>query len=120
MDLGADGDPARQWSCTTDLQVPLDSIRQICDTGATVTFTSQGGTIVGPAYALDFERRGDTYVRPTWVKVPRTSAEAQANAVTTSAVEAYAVGPRRLLRKTPRGQAAQEAPAPFFAVGLAV
>ena len=54
----------------TDVQVPLDSVSQICDTGATVTFNSQGGTIVGATYAVDFERRGDTYVRTTWVKIP--------------------------------------------------
>ena len=62
--------PVGMRYAVTDVQVLLDSISQICDTGTTVTFASQGGTITGAAYAVDFERRGDTYVRTTWVKVP--------------------------------------------------
>ena len=68
----------------TDVQVPLDSVSQICDTGATVTFTSQGGTITGAAYAVDFERRGDTYVRTTWVKVPVPQPDGQLDAEATA------------------------------------
>ena len=82
----------------TDVQVPLDSVSQICDGGATVMFTATGGQIIGPDYSVDFERKGDTYVRSTWVKVPngskRQSSTMQSSPGKTAA-EAYALEARR-------------------------
>ena len=54
-----------------DVAMALDSVSQICDTGAQVLFTKWGGHILGPAGRVDFTRVGDTYVRSTWVKRPR-------------------------------------------------
>ena len=52
-----------------DISVPLDSISQICDAGATVLFTATGGSINMPSgEKLPFERRGDTYFRRMWVE----------------------------------------------------
>ena len=48
----------------------LDSVSQICDTGATVIFTRTGGTIVrANGDKSTFERTGDTYTRR--VRVPK-------------------------------------------------
>ena len=62
-----------------DIAVPLESVSQICDSGATVTFTAKGGQIDGPAGRICFERRGDTYLRTTWVRqtVPPTKPRAE-------------------------------------------
>ena len=46
----------------------LDSVSQICDTGAKVIFTKDGGTIVRPSGdRSSFERAGDTFMRKVWV-----------------------------------------------------
>ena len=46
----------------------LDSVSQICDAGATVTFHRDGGWIEGPSgKKTAFERNGDTYTRTVWV-----------------------------------------------------
>ena len=59
-----------------DIAVPLESVSQICDGGATVTFTREGGHIDGPAGRIHFQRRGDTYLRTTWVRsVPPTPSQ---------------------------------------------
>ena len=54
-----------------DVAMALDSVSQICDTGAQVLFTKWGGHILGPAGRVDFTRVGDTYIRSTWVKRPK-------------------------------------------------
>ena len=47
-----------------DIAVALDSVSQICDTGATVIFTATGGRIERDGQpTITFERSGDTYVR---------------------------------------------------------
>ena len=51
-----------------DIAVPLESVAQICDSGATVTFDKRGGRIDGPNGVILFAREGDTYVRKTWIK----------------------------------------------------
>ena len=51
-----------------DIAVPLESVSQICDSGATVTFTARGGEIRGAMGVIPFVRQGDTYVRKTWVR----------------------------------------------------
>ena len=52
-----------------DIQVPLDSVSQMCDAGATVTFTATGGWVTLPTgERLEFSRKGGTYIRETWVE----------------------------------------------------
>ena len=47
----------------------LDSISQICDTGATVTFGRHGGYIKqNNGLTIPFQREGDTYTRRVWVE----------------------------------------------------
>ena len=51
-----------------DVTVALDSVSQICDTGATVIFEKTGGRIITPGgTTIPFERIRDTYCRRTWV-----------------------------------------------------
>ena len=51
-----------------DISVPLDSISQICDAVASVTFNADGGWIELPdKERLVFHREGDTYCRKMWV-----------------------------------------------------
>ena len=46
----------------------LDSVSQICDGGATVTFTQHGGTIQkNDGMVIPFRREGNTYTRSVWV-----------------------------------------------------
>ena len=60
-----------QKFAVSDIAVPLESVSQLCDAGATILFHRTGGVIDGPAGKIPFERNGDTYVRKTWVrKVP--------------------------------------------------
>ena len=48
----------------SDVSVALDSVSQICDSGATVTFHKTGGYIERPSGArLEFRTIGDTYAR---------------------------------------------------------
>ena len=54
-----------------DVTVPLDSVAQICDSGAQVLFTSTGGYILNKMGRHDFTRQGNTYVRKTWVRKPK-------------------------------------------------
>ena len=56
---------------------PLDSVAQMCDQGATVVFIRTGGYVTGGKAKVTFERRGDTYIRKTWVR--RRPTEARVN-----------------------------------------
>ena len=50
------------------VRVALDSVSQICDSGATVIFTKTGGRIVDPSGTeTAFVRDKDTYIREMWV-----------------------------------------------------
>ena len=50
------------------VRMPLDSVSQICDSGATVIFTKTGGRIVDPSGTeTAFVRDKDTYIREMWV-----------------------------------------------------
>ena len=52
-----------------DIAVALDSVSQICDSGATVVFGKAGGHIEMPDGSREtFERVGDTYIRTTVVE----------------------------------------------------
>ena len=47
-----------------DIAVALDSISQICDSGAEVIFRADGGSInKTDGTVVKFERRGDSYLR---------------------------------------------------------
>ena len=51
------------------VRIPLDSVSQICDTGATVTFHQTGGVINNPDGSVTkFGRDKNTYVREMWVE----------------------------------------------------
>ena len=51
-----------------DIAVALDSVSQICDTGAQVVFTKQGGYILNAnGERSTFDRNGDTYCRTVWI-----------------------------------------------------
>ena len=51
-----------------DITLPLDSVSQICDTGARVVFEKAGGYIENPDGSKStFCRNGDTYSRQVWV-----------------------------------------------------
>ena len=63
-----DGKGVQMKYAVANISVPLDSISQICDAGATVLFTSTGGTInLANGEKMDFERRDNTYFRKMWV-----------------------------------------------------
>ena len=65
----SDGAGVSMKYAVANIQVPLDSVSQMCDAGAVVTFTSSGGWIDLPSSErLTFKRRGDTYYRETWVQ----------------------------------------------------
>ena len=52
-----------------DITMALDSISQICDSGARVVFEKDGGYIVGKdGVRSGFVRKGDTYVHQIWVE----------------------------------------------------
>ena len=52
-----------------DVTVPLDSVSQICDAGATVVFTDKGGHIEQADGTKEmFDRVGDTYMRTVLVE----------------------------------------------------
>ena len=64
----ADGQDISMSYSVADIAVALDSVSQICDSGATVTFTSTGGRIERDGQpTIPFERSGDTYVRTVLV-----------------------------------------------------
>ena len=72
------GIPVSMSYAVADIAVTLESVAQICDSGATVTFTAKGGRIDGPAGRVPFDRKGDAYVRKTWVNRrtdPKTKAD---------------------------------------------
>ena len=51
-----------------DVSVALDSISQICDSGATVVFNKHGGYIERPdGRKTTFKRDRDTYIREVWI-----------------------------------------------------
>ena len=81
---GPQGELLAMRYAVADVAMALDSVSQICDTGAQVLFTKWGGHILGPAGKVDFTRVGDTYVRSTWVKRPRKKAPPQAGSQPTT------------------------------------
>ena len=51
------------------VRIPLDSVSQICDSGAVVSFHKSGGTITDPdGTVTEFKRDRNTYYRETWVR----------------------------------------------------
>ena len=62
----------------------LDSVSQICDSGASVTFHESGGYIEKPNGSRTmFARVGDTYTRNVWVpQMPNTKNEQRADEAT--------------------------------------
>ena len=81
---GPNGEMLAMRYAVADVAMALDSVSQICDTGAQVLFTKWGGYILGPAGRVDFTRVGDTYVRTTWVKRPRKKIVKQPGPTTTT------------------------------------
>ena len=69
--MTGDGELLSMKYAVADVSMPLDSVSQICDTGAQVLFTKWGGYIMRPTGRVDFKRVNDTYVRSTWVRRPR-------------------------------------------------
>ena len=64
-----------------DVSTPLDAVSSICDKGNIVIFTALGGFICGKHGRMTFERKGDTYVRKTWVKRPGARSRARSAAM---------------------------------------
>ena len=58
-----------------EVSLALDSVSQICDNGSIVVFNKYGGKIIGPGGKVDFVRKGDTYIRSTWVRRPRKASK---------------------------------------------
>ena len=53
------------------VSVTLDSVSQICDSGAEVHFNRSGGNIIdADGTRTGFRRVGDTYLRETWIERP--------------------------------------------------
>ena len=51
------------------VRIPLDSVSQICDSGAVVSFHRTGGTITeSDGTVTEFSRDRNTYYREVWVK----------------------------------------------------
>ena len=66
------GESISMGYAVADVAVALDSVSQICDSGATVVFRKDGGYIERPdGQRTTFRRDHDTYVRDVWV--PRTA-----------------------------------------------
>ena len=64
-----DGQEISMSYAVADIAVALDSVSQICDSGATVTFTATGGRIEREGQpTITFDRSGDTYVRTVVVE----------------------------------------------------
>ena len=61
--------PVAMSYAVADISLPLDSVSQICDSGASVLFTKTGGQITGADGAVlgVMRRTGDTYTRRIWV-----------------------------------------------------
>ena len=74
-----------------DVTVALDSVSQMCDAGAIIVFTKGGGYILKDGKRHDFVRKGDTYIRRTWLKKNRDNED----------VEMTPVGFSRPGRKSP-------------------
>ena len=65
----AAGDNFTMKYAVADVTIALDSISQICDSGATVHFHKTGGWIEQPdGSRTTFERDHDTYIRTFWVE----------------------------------------------------
>ena len=73
--LSNDGDLLSMRYAVADVTVPLDSISQMCDNGATVVFNKHGGYILRRGGRVDFERRNDSYVRRSWVRRKKPTEE---------------------------------------------
>ena len=95
----AESIPVGMRYAVTSVQVPLDSVSQMCDSGSTVTFNKFGGKVTGPDYEFEFQRKGDTYVRTAWVETPVHSEPWAQDAP--QGTETYAVRARRLQGKQP-------------------
>ena len=64
----AAGKPISMNYVVADVAVALDSVSQICDTGASVHFTRDGGWVQSPDGSItNFERIGDSYLRSVWI-----------------------------------------------------
>ena len=64
----ASGEEVSMQYAVADIAVALDSVSQICDSGATVTFTATGGRIERSGQpTIEFPRVGDTYMRTVLV-----------------------------------------------------
>ena len=62
------GETIRMAHVVADVAVALDSVSQICDSGATVVFQKDGGFIERPGgHRTPFRRERDTYVRDVWI-----------------------------------------------------
>ena len=65
----ASGKPISMSYSVANIGVALDSVSQICDSGASVHFHRDGGWIQSRnGETTHFERDGDTYVRTVWVE----------------------------------------------------
>ena len=89
---GQNGELLAMRYAVADVAMALDSVSQICDTGAQVLFTKWGGYILGPAGRVDFTRVGDTYVRSTWVKRPKKKASTPKTTTTPTTTDANDTG----------------------------
>ena len=80
---GDDGQLLTTSYNVADVAQPLDSVSQMCDSGATVVFDKTGGWALGQdGHVLcAFLRRNDTYVRRAWVHrpAPKIPAESASN-----------------------------------------
>ena len=70
------GTPISMRYAVADVTVPLDSVAQICDSGAVVYFNSTGGYIINERGRQDFARQGNACIRRTWVKKPKKRTDA--------------------------------------------
>ena len=79
--LTHEGRKIRMNYTVAPVRMPLDSVSQICDSGATVVFTKTGGTIIDSSGAeTRFFRDKDTYVREMWIPAdPRSSSSVTAS-----------------------------------------
>ena len=72
LGMNSDNQKVGMTYAVANVAVALDSVSQICDTGAKVVFTKSGGFIEEPnGKKVNFRREHDTYVRE--VCVPRSS-----------------------------------------------
>ena len=75
-----EGEQIKMNYSVADVSVALDSVSQICDSGATVVFKKDGGYIERTSgKRTHFKRERDTYVRE--VVVPRNGGDGSAGTV---------------------------------------